>query len=143
MDENNLTIEYLNELQKIAEALDRLELRIDKHFNKLLVARAEESNFVTRAEAAKYLGLSERHFDRRAKEWHFWRYRNYDGTGLRYNKVDLRLSKDELSDKWIKGILSKQIDANCNVVRKENPLTKGKNSKMLKEILNSSKNEKH
>ncbi len=59
------------------------------------------------------------------------------------DRLDLRLSKDELSDKWIKGILSKQIDANCNVVRKENPLKKGKNSKMLKEILNCSKNEKY
>lgn len=105
MDENNLTIEYLKELQKIAEALNRLELRIDKHFNKLLVARAEESNFVTRAEAAKYLGLSERHFDRRAKEWHFWRYRNHDGTGLRYNKGDKLMIKLMLSN----GLCSREV----------------------------------
>ncbi len=136
MKDKECTIEYLHELQKLTESLNRLEQKIEKHINKILGGYEDDTVYLTRSEAACYLGISTRQFDRRAKERHFWRYRNADGTELRFNIADFRLSKDKLQDKWVKGILSKQIDANSNVIVPiDNELLKGKNRKIIQEAL--------
>ncbi len=140
MKDKFYTLEYLHELQKLTESFNRLELKIEKHINRVLGGYEDDTVYMTRNEAASYLGISTRQFDRRAKGLHFWRYRNADGTELRFNIADFRLSKDELQDKWVKGILSKQIDADCNViVHKDKELLKGKNGKIIQEAIKTLK----
>lgn len=132
-----ITEEYLQELQKLNESLLRLQERIEKHFSKIATGNEEKPKLLSRKECATYLGISQRQFDRKAKEWHMWRYHN--NYGLCFNEADLKLSKEELKDKWIKGFLTKKIDAKGNVLIETNPLYYGKNKKIVDEILKTQK----
>ena len=136
MKDKIYTIEYLQELQKLKDSLERLEQKIDRHLNKVLGGLEDDTVLMNRKQAAEYLGISTRQFDRKAKAMRYWRYRNMDGTGLRYNLAEFSLSKDELKDKWVKGILSKQIDDNCNVIKKiDTTLLQCKNKRLLQKVI--------
>lgn len=140
---NNISMDYLQELQKLNDSLIRLQLRIEKHISKMIcghdATNEEKAKLLTRAEAAKYLGISARHFDRISKLRHYWRYHNCDGTGLYFSTADFNLSVDEANDKWVNGFLSKQIDENCNVILRPDPSLNAQDKRRVQELLKTIK----
>ncbi len=147
--------DYLQELVKIKASLERLHIdrildgithlqaRLDRHINMVSGGHDEEIILLTRKESASHMGISIRQFDHISKVRHFWRYRNEDGTDIRYNAADFTLTKDELGDKWIKGMLTKQIDENCNVIRQPSAILDTKEAKALRRKLNEIESEMH
>ncbi len=147
--------DYLQELVKIKTSLERLHIdrvldgitnlqaRLERHINMVSGGKDEEITLLTRKESAKVMGISIRQFDRISKKYHLWRYRNEDGTHIRYNAADFTLTKDELKDKWIKGMLTKQIDENCNVIRKPSAIIDTREAKALRRRLDEIENDMH
>ena len=98
------------------EPTGALDYNTSKEILKLIekVNQTDEYNtLLTRREAAEYLKISTRQFDRRVKDFHIWHVQK--DNRVYFRKCDLVASKQEVDSDWALNVLRGVIDINGKI----------------------------
>lgn len=105
-------VDFALELQSLVRSVVRIEKKV-KDFIEKVNQTDEYNTLLTRQEAAEYLKISQRHFDRRVKDFHIWRVQK--GKRFYFRKCDLVASIPEVDSDWALNVLRGVIDINGKI----------------------------
>ena len=94
--------DFALELQSLVRSVVRIEKKV-KDFIEKVNQTDEYNTLLTRREAAEYLKISTRQFDRRVKDFHIWHVQK--DNRVYFRKCDLVASKQEVDSDWALNVL--------------------------------------
>lgn len=104
--------DFALELQSLVRSVVRIEKKV-KDFIEKVNQTDEYNTLLTRREAAEYLKISTRQFDRRVKDFHIWHVQK--DNRVYFRKCDLVTSKQEVDSDWALNVLRGVIDINGKI----------------------------
>ena len=105
-------VDFALELQSLVRSVVRIEKKV-KDFIEKVNQTDEYNTLLTRSEAAEYLKISMRQFDRRVKDFHIWHVQK--DNRVYFRKCDLVASKQEVDSDWAMNVLRGVIDINGKI----------------------------